>query len=351
MTRPALLPAMVLAALVSAACGRTATVTSGPTGSPSGTLIVANMSDHTATVIDLDRAVVISTLPTGVAPHEIAVTSDGRTAVITNYGDRSAPGRTLTLVDVPSASVRETIDLSVYERPHGVAVLAGDTLVAVTAERQGVVVIVDLRTGEVVGDIPTNGQASHMLTLDAAGRRIFTTNIVDGTLSEIDPQSSRFIRTIEVAPMIEGLTITPDGRQVWVGSNEARTVSVVDTGSGEVIETFEGFGFPYRMGVTPDNRLAVLVDPANSEIRVIDVASRRELGRIAVPSEGVAENAEFPGSASPEGIAMGRTSRYAFVSLQGRNEAAAIDLTTLEIVATYPTGIWPDGIGYSPYRR
>jgi len=318
---------------------------------PTGTLIVANMSDHTATLIDLDRGAVVATLPTGVAPHEIAVTADGRTAVITNYGDRSGPGRTLTVIDVPSASVRETIDLSVYERPHGVAILAGDTLVAVTAERQGVVVIVDLRTGEVVGDIPTNGQASHMLTMDASGRRIFTTNIVDGTLSEIDPGGSRFVRTIEVAPMIEGLTITPDGSQVWVGSNEARTVSVVDAVSGEILETFVGFGFPYRMGVTPDNRLAVLVDPAKSEIRVVDVASREEIGRIAVPSDGVVGGAEFPGSASPEGIAMGRGSRYAYVSLQGRNEAAAIDLTTLEIVATYPTGTWPDGIGYSPHRR
>ena len=61
--------------------------------------------------------------------------------------------------------------------------------------------------------------------MDASGRRIFTTNIVDGTLSEIDPGGSRFVRTIEVAPMIEGLTITPDGSQIWVGSNEARTVS------------------------------------------------------------------------------------------------------------------------------
>ncbi|MDH3734164.1 MAG: hypothetical protein OEU54_11545, partial [Gemmatimonadota bacterium] len=192
---------------------------------------------------------------------------------------------------------------------------------------------------------------SHMLAMDAGGRRIFVTNIVDGTLSEIDPIRGALVRTIEVAPMIEGLTITPDGSQVWVGSNEARTVSVVDAGSGEILETFAGFGFPYRMAVTPDNRLAVLVDPASSEIRVVDVASRAELGRIAVSPDGVVESAEFPGSASPEGIAMGRDSRYAYVSLQGRNEAAAIDLTTLEIVTTYPTGVWPDGIGYSPHRR
>ncbi|MDH3734805.1 MAG: hypothetical protein OEU54_14855, partial [Gemmatimonadota bacterium] len=199
MERPRLHLPIVLVAFATACTG----VVPGATGTdagPSGTLIVANMSDHTATLVDLDRGTVIATLPTGVAPHEIAVTGDGRTAVITNYGDRGAPGRTLTIVDIPSASVSETVDLSVYERPHGVAVLPGDTLVAVTAERQGEVVIVDLRSGEVIDGIPTNGRASHMLAMDAGGRRIFVTNIVDGTLSEIDPIRGALVRTIEVAP-------------------------------------------------------------------------------------------------------------------------------------------------------
>ena len=56
-----------------------------------GTLVVANMADNTATVIDLESETVLATLPTGPAPHEIAVTADGRYAVITNYGDRSGP--------------------------------------------------------------------------------------------------------------------------------------------------------------------------------------------------------------------------------------------------------------------
>ncbi len=316
-----------------------------------GTLIVANMNDNTATVIDVGSGTTLATLPTGRAPHEIAVTKDGLWAVITNYGDRGVTGRSLTVLDLTTVTVARTIPMEIYERPHGVAVLPGDSLVVVTSEVQGVVVLVHLHTGEIVATIPTEGLTSHMLTADARGERIFTTNIRDGTISELDVVNRVHVRTLEVAPFVEGLTVSPDGRQVWVGSNREKTVSVVDVEAGRVVDVLDGFGFPYRMAITPDGATAVLADPANGEIRIVDTATRREIHRIRVSAEGLAESAEFPGSASPEGIAMSRDGRRAFVSLQGRNQVAALDLASGSIVTTWDTGVWPDGIGFAPPIR
>src|SRR4051794_3204928 len=62
---------------------------------PSGTLVVANMEDSTASIIDLASGYTRATLPTGRWPHEVAVSDDGRFAVVTNYGRREAPGTTL----------------------------------------------------------------------------------------------------------------------------------------------------------------------------------------------------------------------------------------------------------------
>ncbi len=317
----------------------------------SGTLVVANMNDNTATIIDVGSGRTLATLPTGRAPHEIAVTGDGRWAVITNYGDRGAAGRSLTVVDLATVTVARTISMEIYERPHGIAVLPGDSLVAVTSEAQGVVVLVNLHTGDIVTTIPTEGATSHMLAADARGARIFTTNIRDGTISELDVLKGVHVRVIEVAPVVEGLAVSPDGSQVWVGSNRDKTVSVVDVEAGHVVDVLEGFGFPYRMAITPDGATAVLADPANGEIRIVDTATRRELHRVLVPAEGLVGSTEFPGSASPEGIAMSRDGGRAFVSLQGRNQVAALDLASGSVVATWDTGVWPDGIGYSPLVR
>jgi DNA-binding beta-propeller fold protein YncE len=86
-------------------------------------------------------------------------------------------------------------------------------------------------------------------------------------------------------------------------------------------------------------------------IRIVDVASREERHRIVVPKDGVLPSAEIPDSPAPEGIALSRDNRMAYVSLQGRNQAAAIDLRSGSIVAVFDTGAWPDGIGYSPLTR
>src|SRR5512138_1725597 len=91
-----------------------------------GTLIVSNMNDNTATVLDAASGRVLATLPTGEGPHEVAASHDGRWALVSNYGVRGKPGNTLTVIDVGKLSVARTIDLHEYQRPHGMAFLPGD---------------------------------------------------------------------------------------------------------------------------------------------------------------------------------------------------------------------------------
>lgn len=316
-----------------------------------GTVIVANMSDNTVTIFDLAVGAAIATLPTGEAPHEIAISADGATAVVTNYGTRSSPGNSLSVVDLQSLEVVDTIDLGVYQRPHGIAFLPGDSTVAVTSEVEGVVAFVHIHDGKVLKTIATTQRVSHMLAASAGGDRVFTTNIIDGTVSVIDPAADQIESLIRVSPMVEGIAASPDGRTLWVGSNQRKTVNVVDVETGSVTDSLVGFGFPYRMAVTPEGTLAVLSDPMLAEIRIIDTRTLSELARIKVPATGVVAASEFPGSASPEGIAITRDGRYAFVSLQGRNQVGVIDLYEHKLISYLDAGGWPDGIGYSPLQR
>ena len=85
------------------------------------TLIVANKSDDTVDLLSLDSGESLATLPTGHAPHEVAVSADGKRAIVTNYGDRERPGSSLTLIDLDGAKVVRTIELGEHRRPHGIA--------------------------------------------------------------------------------------------------------------------------------------------------------------------------------------------------------------------------------------
>ncbi len=113
-----------------------------------GTLVVTNKSPSKATIIDVASGRTLATLPTGAGPHEVVLSPNGTWAVVTDYaGTPGNPGKSLTVIQVPQQRVEKTIDLGTYTRPHGIVFLPGDSLVAVTSETTGNVVIVNLPRG------------------------------------------------------------------------------------------------------------------------------------------------------------------------------------------------------------
>lgn len=334
---------LALIALITAVASGTALAQRGP----AGTLIVSNMNDNTATLLNSATGQVVATLPTGEGPHEVAASHDGRWAVVSNYGVRGKPGSTLTVIDVEHHTVARTIDLKEYQQPHGMAFLPGDTLVAVTAQGAKAVLLVDFRNGIVAKALPTNGRVPHMLGLSSKGDRVVTGNIADNTISLVSIATAAEPRVISVAHQPEGVAISPDGNTAWAGSNRDSVVLVVDLRAGAVVDTVRGFGLPYRIAISPDGKRAVITDPVLATIRVFDAATRRERFKIDVPRDSLVEKPEVPGSPSPEGVIIAPDSRWAFVTLQGRNRVVTVDLDSGKIVNWAPTGVWSDGIAFS----
>jgi YVTN family beta-propeller protein len=318
---------------------------------PTGTLVVSNMQDNSATVLDAATGRVLATLPTGEAPHEVAVSHDGRWAVVSNYGVRERPGNSITVIDIPGLTVARTLTLTEYRRPHGMAFFPGDTLIAVTSEAAQAVLIVDFRDGRVVAAMPSKGRATHMLAMAAAGDRIFTANIADGTTTQLDVARREALNVTPVGRQPEGIAVSPDGNTVWVGSNRDSIVVIVDARRAVATDTLHGFGMPYRLAISPDSRVAVITDPVKAQVRIFETASRRERHMISIPRDSLVATAEVAGSPSPEGVTFSRDSRWAFVTLQGRNRVATVDVERGLIIGYAPVGTWSDGIGYSPVRR
>ncbi|HEX6313438.1 MAG TPA: YncE family protein [Gemmatimonadaceae bacterium] len=300
----------------------------------SGTLIVTNKSPSTATIIDVATGQALATLPTGNGPHEVVLSSDGRTAVITDYGTGAAP--TLTVIDVPGKRVARTISLGQYTAPHGIAFLPGDSLVAVTSERTNHVVVVHVASGGIRKAVPTQHRGSHMVGVAADGRRAWTGDMGDHTVSELDLVGGTHVRSIPVPNVPEAINVTPDGREVWVGSNATGKVSVVDVATGTVSTAAEGVSWPYRVLFTPDVKTVVIPDMRNNEVRFLDRATRRELSRISLPGAG------------PQGVTVTPDGRYLLESLSQQARVVVIDLRTRTIAGYIPAGQTPDGIAYTP---
>lgn len=319
-----------------------------------GMLVVANQKGASASVIDAASMKTIATVPVGVGPHEVAISPNGRWAVVTNYGDRTVQGNTLSVIDLAAAmpAVTRTIDLGEYHRPHGAAFIGSGDRLVVTSETSQRLVLVDFVGGRVDTALATNGRGSHMVAVTRDGRRGWTANISDGSVTEFDLEGRRTVRTYPAATMDEGIAATPDGAQVWVGSNDKHTVTVLDARKGTAIATLEGFGSSYRIGIARSGQVAVVNDPMGNRIWLYDVRSRKRLAEIDLGKvEGIKKSTGgTPGEqgAGPEGVAFDPIVGFAYVTLNGTDQVVAVDLGQRKVVGFGPTGSGPDGIAFSP---
>jgi YVTN family beta-propeller protein len=316
-----------------------------------GTLVVLNKSEATASLIDLDSRKVVATLPTGEAPHEVAVSPDGRYALATNYGTRTAPGSTLTLIDVPGARVVRTIDLGAYRRPHGVAWLRDGKRALVTAEEQKALLTVDVDTGKVAATVVTDQNVSHMVALVPDGSRAFVANIGSGTVTAVDLGSGKVLAHIATGKGAEGIDVTPDGRQVWVTNRAEDTVSVIDAAALETIATLESKSFPIRARVTPDQKHVLVSNARSGDVAVFDAGARKLARRVplklaALKTEG--RLLDFGDSSVPIGIVVDPAGKRAFVAHANADAISVIDLETWEPKGTLGAGKEPDGMACSP---
>ena len=299
-----------------------------------GTLVITNKGPATATIIDVASGRALATLPTGQGPHEVVMSQDGRVAVVTDYGAGGPGGNTLTVIDVPGMRVTRTIDLGQYRRPHGIVFLPGDSLVAVTSETTGNVVIVNIPAGVVRSAIATTQNGSHMVAATANGALMYTGNMGSNTVSELDTRTGQFVRLWQVPNTPEAINVTPDGAEVWVGSNATGRVSVVDPKTGAVTTAAEGVSWPYRVLFSPDRRYTFLPDMRNEELRFLDRASRKELGRIPFPQGG------------PQGITITPDGKFVLQSLSRQARVAIVEVASRSVVGYIPAGDTPDGIVY-----
>ena len=299
-----------------------------------GTLVVTNKTPSTATIIDVASGRVLATLPTGSGPHEVVITRDGSLAVVTDYGSQ-VPGSTLTVIDVPGKRVARTIALGEYRRPHGIAFLPGDTLVAVTSETNRAVLLVDVRTGAIVRVVPTAQTGSHMVAVTGDGRRAWTGNIGSNTVSELDLTTGAALRTIAVPAAPEAINVTPNGKEVWVGSNATGVVSVVDAATGTVTPAVSGLGWPYRVLYSPDTSLVLLPDLRGETLRFVDRKTHSELARLSLAGK------------APQGITFAPNGRTAFLSFSGTGKIAVIDVATRAVTREIDAGQTPDGVVYT----
>ncbi|MHC4846242.1 MAG: YVTN family beta-propeller repeat protein [Planctomycetota bacterium] len=335
-------------------------VSRGPSEFGAGTLIVLNKSGASASLIDAMTGVRLHDVPTGAFPHEVAVSPDGETAVVSNYGGPQPGGNSLTVIDVPEGRAVRTIDLGENRRPHGIEYLPDGRRVVVTTEGSGRIAIVNVVTGRVVRAIETGQNVSHMVVLDTGRGNAWVSNIGSGSVCVIDLDRGTVAATIPTGAGAEGLDLSPDGRVVWVGNRGDDTLTVLDAETFEVLAELPCAGFPIRVKFTRDGKRVLVSNARSGEVAVFDAATRAEVARIPMEltaleaKDGRLFGEQFAGSPVPVGLLVSADGQRAWVANTNADIVTVLDLARLEVAGRIKAGAEPDGLGWSalkPARR
>lgn len=310
-----------------------------------GTVVVVNQASDSVTLIDLAALQAYRHVPVVGGPHEVAVSPDGRQAIVTNYNQQGGgPQKTLSLISLPGGATIKTIDLGKFSMPHDVQ-WVNDRQVLITAEANQALLLVNVDSGEVERVFETGKGGSHMLSLSRDQRRLYASNMAGGgSVSVFDFPSGNKITDIDTGKECEGVGVSPDGRWVWAGNRAADTVSIIETETLQIIKTLPSPGFPYRVEFTPDGKYALVPHARSGSLMVGDVAGQRILKHIPLGLTRVEQPSTAGVFPHPDNI-------HAFVTVRNDNSMLVINLESGETLARVQVQDSPDGVARSPVQR
>jgi YVTN family beta-propeller protein len=308
------------------------------------TVVVVCKSDFQLALVDPATEKVLVKLPTGVGPHEVAVSPDGRTAYVSNFGRYSVyppgdtahdkAGHTITVIDLVDRKVKTTFDLGTHTGPHGMIVSHDGKLVWATTETPQAVLELDSATGKILHVWNTNQERSHMIVATPNETKFYVTNTVSGSVSVID-RSNGEVKVVSTGPGTEGIAISPDGKEVWAASRLDDKVEIISTATDSIVASFPSGGKgPKRMDFTPDGTQVWVTNPSSNQTTVFDARSRELLASLTL-------------SKSPSGVYISSDGRHAYITNANANELTSIDVASRKILNTMPIGTDPDGVAWS----
>lgn len=313
-------------------------------------LLVANKSSDTVWRLSLTNGRKIGEFRTGDAPHEIAISPDGRIAVVSNYGGVRS-GNSLSVLDLAIGKPTRQIDLGLHGAPHGLRFLADGRRVVVTTEASASLLIVDIEEDRVEKAIDIGDGVGHMVTLSPDQRFAYVAKIAKGTVSRVDLIAGVKTHERPAGKGAEGIAIRPDGLEVWVTNREDGTITVHDPKTLAVRRRMSSKGFPIRVTFSVDGRMAFVTNARSADLAVFDARTKLPIATVALSREDTEYQDTMLGKAAlPIGVVVASDRPRAYVAISGGDRVAVVDTDRWQVIDYWVTGREPDALGIMPRK-
>lgn len=289
-------------------------------------------------------------LQIGFLPHEIAVTKDGTTAYVSNFGikdyDSGAgiPGTSISVIDIPNRAEKYRLytfnpadhrDFSQIDgAPHGVKLRPPfEKQLYVNVEKGGKLLVFDLATKSILKKIDVSPN-THNIFFSKDGNTLWLMAGKDGVI-RMDTDTGKVTGTYNSATPVRGLKYTPDNRYLMVSSVNQINLINPDTLAIEKQFTNLGVGPILYSDMTPDQKYIIAPAAFDNQIIVIEVETGKVIKRIVT-------------GLNPIGVMIEPNGNFAYITNATDKHISKINLKTFESTNLY-TNDGPNGITLVPY--
>lgn len=144
-------------------------------------------------------------------------------------------------------------------------------------------------------------------------------------------------KQIEVGKGPDALFLTPDQKKLYVANVGDTTVSIINTEDDTVIKTLNGIPYPWGF------------ERIGSKNLVAVSAYDRQLSLIDFTKDEIVQQKKF--SSHLGGITSDSSGKHLFVVAIDSQQVWKVNSENLDVIARYPTGKGPDGVGISGDNR
>ena len=261
-------------------------------------IVLVQSDDGVIRIVDPKGGGVEASVRVGVRPQAVAISPDGRLAVVTNDGAGQGAS-SLAIVDLVQLRLTRTVKLQfesplipqkngplTFHHPAGLCFLADSRNVLVTCPAEGALLVVDVVAGEVVGVIDTQGREPRHVIADPTGRQAFVSNSGSGTVSIVDVGRRRVVARFETGSGAAGLALHPNRKQIWVANSGSNSISVIDLTSFKELAEFAAGSSPACLTFTEGGRFMVCSNRDGSSLSIFNGESLKVVRELVLVPPG-----------------------------------------------------------------
>jgi DNA-binding beta-propeller fold protein YncE len=332
----------LLAAVLGAGALATAASSADPNNATGGHgLIVIDKIGRHIRFFDPASYKELSSVEAAVAPHDVAISPDHKTAYVPVYGDgvygrNPHPGHSIAIVDLASRKLTGSIDVSPYQAPHGIQIDAAG-MIYVTCDLSRKLLVIDPKKRSIEAAIDTEG-TGHWSAVLPDGSKAYVANKNDRLfVSVIDLKARKMVGKIPVLNGTEGITASPDGQYVVAVDFAEPFLIVIDPGSDQVSVRLPLEGnttAAFKPRFSPDGRKLLVCNLRERSVNVIDTADPHgKQQRLIVGKD-------------PMGFAFAPDGKTALVANHGDGTISVLDLAEGRVVSSFSAGTGVEALSY-----